>query len=204
MPHNFIDLATLEGLRESGDYDKIATLIKGDWQKADEFTDDAIRLRVLAAELSGRNGRLDEMESVLAPYLEDVNRVPFGLVARVLLILATYYYRRNEPSEALRLSSLAKTISSVRDDEFTMGEAVQLEGQALWSLERWSEAAKAFEQAINIYAAQSRSYRLGLAYLCLGAVLNRVGRVEEARTTLERGIKILLKSHDEYNLAVAR
>ena len=204
MPHNFIDLATLEGLRESGDYDKIATLITGDWQRGDEFTDDAIRLRVLAAELSGRNGRLDEMESVLAPYLEDVNRVPFGLVARVLLISATYHYRRNEPSEALRLSSLAKTIASVRDDEFTMGEAVQLEGQALWSLERWNEAARAFEQAINIYAGQSRSYRLGLAYLCLGAVLNRIGKVEEARTTLERGIKILLKSQDVYNLAVAR
>jgi tetratricopeptide (TPR) repeat protein len=199
-----MDLATLEGLRESGDYDKISTLITGDWQTSDEFDDDAIRLRVLAAELSGRNGRLDEMESALSPYLEDVNRVPFGLVARVLLILATYHYRRNEPSEALRLSSLSKTIASVRDDEFTMGEAVQLEGQALWSLERWNEAARAFEQAINIYAGGSRSYRLGLAYLCLGAVLNRVGKVEEARTTLERGIKILLKNHDVYNLAVAR
>jgi hypothetical protein len=31
-----------------------------------------------------------------------------------------------------------------------------------------------------------------------------MGSVEEARTMLERGIKILLKSHDEYNLAVAR
>jgi tetratricopeptide (TPR) repeat protein len=204
MPHNFVDLATLEGLRESGDYDKIATLITDDWRAADEFDDDAIRLRVLAAELSGRSGHLEEMESALAPYLEDVNRVPFGLVARVLLMSATFHYRRNEPSEALRLASLAKTIATVRDDEFTLGEAVQLEGQALWSLERWSEAAAAFEQAINIYAGQSRSYRLGLAYLCLGAVLNRIGRVEEARTTLERGIKILLKSHDEYNLAVAR
>jgi tetratricopeptide (TPR) repeat protein len=36
------------------------------------------------------------------------------------------------------------------------------------------------------------------------AVRNRRGAVEEARTTLERGIKILLKSHDDYNLAVAR
>ena len=31
-----------------------------------------------------------------------------------------------------------------------------------------------------------------------------MGTVEEARTTLERAIKILLKSHDQYNLAVAR
>ncbi|HEX8087606.1 MAG TPA: tetratricopeptide repeat protein [Blastocatellia bacterium] len=204
MPHNFIDLATLEGLRESGDYDKIATLITDDWHTADEFDEDGIRLRVLAAELAGRSGRLDEMEAALAPYLEEVTRVPFGLAARVLLIVATYHYRRNEPSEAHRLACLAKTIATVRDDEFTMGETVQLEGQALWSLERWNEAAAAFGQAINIYAGQSRSYRLGLAYLCLGAVLNRIGKVEEARTTLERGIKILLKSHDVYNLAVAR
>ncbi|HVG19464.1 MAG TPA: hypothetical protein VNI02_10445 [Blastocatellia bacterium] len=204
MPRNFIDFATLEGLRESGDYDKIATLITGDLKRSDEYDDGGIRLRVLAAELAGRNGRLDEMESILAPYLEDLNRVPFGLIARVLLISATYHYRRNEPSEAHKLACMAKTISTVRDDEFTMGEAVQLEGQALWSLERWNEAAVAFEQAIKIYAGQSRSYRLGLAFLCLGAVLNRIGKVEEARTTLERGIKILLKSQDVYNLAVAR
>ena len=52
--------------------------------------------------------------------------------------------------------------------------------------------------------ARLRSYRLGLAYLCLGGVLNRIGKVEEARVALERGIKILLKCNDEYNLAVAR
>src|SRR5262249_2722384 len=43
-----------------------------------------------------------------------------------------------------------------------------------------------------------------LAYLCLGAVQSRMGNVEEARVTLERSIKILLKSQDAYNLAVAR
>jgi tetratricopeptide (TPR) repeat protein len=169
-----------------------------------EFDEDAIRLRLLAAELAGRAGRLDEMEAALGPYLEDVNRVPFGITGRVLLISAIYHYRRNEPSEALRLSSLAKTVATLQEDEFTMGEAVQIHGQALWSLEKWDEAASSFEQAITIYAGQARSYRLGLGYLCLGAVINRMGRVEEARTTLERGVKILLKSHDEYNLAVAR
>jgi tetratricopeptide (TPR) repeat protein len=130
--------------------------------------------------------------------------VPFGLAARVLLMSALFHYRRGEPSEALRLASLANTVATARDDEFTMAEAVQLEGQALWSLERWEEAAGRFERAILLYGGQSRSYRLGLAYLCLGSVLNRMGKVEEARTTLERGIKILLKCHDEYNLAVAR
>ena len=204
MSQNILDLGTLEGLRESGDYDKIAEMITDDWQVAPEFDEDTIRLRLLAAELAGRGGRLREMETALAPYLDDVNRVPFGLASRVLLMSAVYNYRRNEPSEALRLASLAKTIAAARDDDFTLGEAVQLEGQALWSLERWNEAADCFHIAINTYAAQSRSYRLGLAYLCLGSVLNRTGQVEEARTTLERGIKILLKSQDDYNLAVAR
>ena len=80
----------------------------------------------------------------------------------------------------------------------------QVEGQALWSLERWAEAVDCFKEAIAVYAAQARSYRMGLGYLCLGAVLHRTGKVEEARTQLERGIRILLKSHDDYNLAVAR
>ncbi len=204
MSQNYLDLALLEELRESGDYDKIADMLNDDWHGAPEFDENTIRLRLLAAELAGRGGRLNDMETALSPYLDDVERVPFGLAARVLLMLAAYHYRRHEPSEALRLARLAKTIATVRDDEFTVGEAVQLEGQALWSLERWNEASVSFKDAINIYAAQSRSYRLGLAYLCLGSVLNRIGNVEEARITLERGIKILLKSHDDYNLAVAR
>jgi tetratricopeptide (TPR) repeat protein len=204
MSQNYMDLTALEELRESGDYDKLASRLTGGWQEAPEFENRAIRLRLLAAELSGRAGRLDEMESALTPYLFDVNRVPFGLAARVLLTSAVYHYRRSEPSEALKLARQARAIASVREDEFTMAEAIQLEGQALWSLERWDEAATAFDEAISVYAGQSRLYRLGLAYLCRGAVLNRTGRVEEARTTLERGIKILLKCHDEYNLAVAR
>src|SRR5215210_1677641 len=99
MSRNPVDLVALEELRESGDYDKIAALLVDDWQSAPEFDDEAIRLRLLAAELAGRNGSLPEMESALAPYIEDISRVPFGLSARVLLMLAVYHYRRNEPSE---------------------------------------------------------------------------------------------------------
>ena len=204
MHHNYADVAALEELRESGDYDKISTLLGASWQSAPEFEEETVRLRLLASELAGRSGQLDEMETALAPYLEGVDRVPFALAARVLLMTAVYHYRRNEPSEALRLSFLAQTIAAVRDDDLTKGEAIQLQGQALWSLERWEEAARCFESAVEIYAAGSRSYWLGVAYLCLGAVRNRMGAVEDARTTLERGIKILLKSHDDYNLAVAR
>lgn len=204
MPHSFVDVAALEELRESGDYEKIAAVMRDDWLPASEFDEEAVRLRLLAAELAGRDGRIEEMEAALAPYLDSVGHVPFAVAARVLLTTALYHYRRNEPSEALRLAKLAETIAAVREDELTEGEAVQLQGQALWSLERWEEAAVRFEVAIENYAASSRSYRLGLAYLCLGAVRNRMGAVENARTTLERGIKILLKSHDEYNLAVGR
>src|SRR5262249_15490481 len=128
----------------------------------------------------------------------------FGLTARVLLMTAMYHYRRHEPAEALRLATLSETIATVRDEDFVAGEAVQLQGQALRSLERWEGAAARFGAAIASYAAGSRSYRLGLAYLCLGAVRNRTGAVEQARVILERGIKILLKSQDDYNLAVGR
>lgn len=204
MRHKFTDVAVLEELRESGDYDKIASLLGDGWQSASEVDDEAVRLRLLAAELAGRNGRLEEMEAALAPFLDGVDHIPFGLVARVLWATALYHYRSNEPTEALRLALLAESIATVRDDESCKGEAVQLQGQALWSLERWEEAARCFEAAIDTFAGNSRSYRLGLTYLCLGAVRNRMGAVEVARTTLERGIKLLLKSRDDHSLAVAR
>lgn len=204
MPHNYTGVAALEELRETGDYEKIAAMVGVGWQTAPEFDEETVRYRLLASEIAGRNGRLDEMEAAIAPYLDGIDRVPFGLAARVQLMTALYHYRRNEPSEAFRLATIAETIASVRGDELTQGEAVQLRGQALWSLERWDEAARCFESAVEIYASGPRAYWLGVAYLCLGAVRNRIGDVEEARTTLERGIKILLKSHDDYNLAVAR
>jgi tetratricopeptide (TPR) repeat protein len=204
MPHTYTDAGAIEDLRETGDYQKIARLLGNGWRAAGELEDETVRLRLLAAELAGRNNEVEDMEAALAPYIDNVDRVPFGLAARVLLTIALYHYRRNEPSEALRLAALAQTVATVRDDEFTKGEAVQLQGQALWSLERWEEAAQCFQSAIDLYAGSSRSYRVGLAYLCLGAVRNRMGAVEEARSTLERGIKILLKSNDEYSLAVGR
>jgi len=204
MQQNVLDLASLESLRETGDYDRIAAMLPDGWQALPEFEDEAIRLRLLVAEINGRGGRVEEMETALPPYLDDLDRVPLGRAARVMLTIAIYRYRRHEPTEALRLAQSARTVASARDDEVVIGEALQVEGQALWSLERWGEAVECFKEATATYAAQGRSYRMGLAYLCLGAVLHRTGKVEEARTQLERGIRILLKSHDDYNLAVAR
>jgi len=149
MSHNYTDVASLEELRESGDYEKIASLLGDSWQRTSEFDSDTVRRRLIAAELAGRNGLVDEMETALSPYIENVDGVPFALAARVLLTTVLYHYRRSEPSEALRLATLAETIAVVRNDEFTKGEAVQLQGQALWSLERWEEAARCFELAVD-------------------------------------------------------
>jgi hypothetical protein len=117
MPHKVLDLDLLEELRESGDYHKIAALMADDWQTAPAFADQAIRTRLLAAELAGRKGRLDEMEAALAPYLDDLDHVPFAYVARVLLASATYFYRRNEPSEALKLAARARSVAAAHDEE---------------------------------------------------------------------------------------
>ena len=88
MAREHLDLAALEDLRESGDYEKIAAALSGDWHEAATFGDYAVRLRLLAAEIAGRDGRLGDMETMLAPYLKDVNHVPLGLAARALLMAA--------------------------------------------------------------------------------------------------------------------
>src|SRR5437868_13813768 len=71
-------------------------------------------------------------------------------------------------------------------------------------MDRWDEAAAQFQESVIIYGGQARAYRLGVAFLCYGSVLERIGRVEDARESLERAIRMLLKSRDDYSLAVAR
>src|SRR6266702_2859508 len=152
LPRSHIDVAALEEMRESGDYDKIANLLGDDWRLGPACDEQTIRRRLLAAELAGRNGGVEDMEAALNPYIENTGHVPFELSARVLLMTAMYHYRRHEPTEALRLATLSATVARVRDEEFVTGEAVQLQGQALWALERWEEAAQRFEDAIAAYA----------------------------------------------------
>ena len=177
-PRSIAGAAALEDLRESGDYEKIASLLGGSWRNDPEFEEDAVRLRLLASG-AGRPQRPARRNGIGARSLSG------GRGSRAVLNGGAhsaddcaFNYRKSEPTEALRLAGLAKTIAIVRDDDLTKGEAVQLQGQALWSLERWDEAAKCFEEAIEIYAAGSRGYWLGVAYLCLGAVRNRMGTVE--------------------------
>ena len=57
MSHNYTDIASLEELRESGDYEKIAGLLGDSWQSSAEFDSETVRRRLIAAELAGRNGR---------------------------------------------------------------------------------------------------------------------------------------------------
>src|SRR5437868_13547912 len=84
MQQNALDLALLESLRETGDYDKIAAMLPDGWQALPEFEDEASRLRLLVAENSVRGGRLEVVEATLGPYAEGLNRVPLELAARVM------------------------------------------------------------------------------------------------------------------------
>lgn len=199
-----VDLAALELLREAGDYERLSKSITDDWRDAPPFDEETIRLRLLAGESFGRSGRLDDMEAAIAPYLEDVRQVPFGLAARVLLGAASYLYRRNQAGQSLSRALLARAVADACNDEFAMAESVQMEGQAYWSLSQLEEAGESFREAISLYAGQSRPYRVGVALLWLGAVLSRLGRIEESRVTYERSIATLLKCKDDYTLALAR
>jgi tetratricopeptide (TPR) repeat protein len=193
-----------EHLRESGEYDKLAALLPKNWQSLPEFDYTAIRWRLLAAELAGRLEHLEDMHFALAPYLHNVGKTPFALASRVLWSCAKYHYQTGDLPQALKVAALAEAAAKALEDELTEVEAVQLTGQVLFALEKYDEAMACFEQAIVLYTEQARPYRLGLAYEDLGATFNRLGRVEDAHTTLERSIKLLSKSRDEDSLAIAR
>jgi tetratricopeptide (TPR) repeat protein len=199
-----VEAVVPETLRESGEYDKLVTLLPKDWQSLPEFDYASIGWRLLAAELAGRAERLNEMRLALAPYLNNIGRAPFAIAARVLLVCSQFHYQNQAIHQALKSASLAETAAKALEDEFTQAEAIHLEGKALFALEKWDAAIGRFEQAIALYSEQARPYRLGLAYLDFGAALNRMGRAEEAHTTLERSIKLLSKSRDEFSLALAR
>lgn len=204
MQEKRYQVSVLEEMKEAGDYDKLAQSLPTDWSNLDSFDWDTIRMRLMAAEMFGREGRLDQMAAAIEPYLGSVDKLPFALAAEALIMASQYKNRNGEADEALKLAVLARVVAGAKEDESVEAEAIQAEGKALWSLNRWEEAIKKFEQSIAMYAAQSRSYKLGLAYLALGEVLARVGRVEDARTALERSIRIMLKHRDEFSLASAR
>lgn len=199
-----VEAVVPETLRELGEYNKLVTLLPKNWQSLPEFDYAAIGWRLLAAELAGRADRLNEMRFALAPYLDNVGKVPFAIAARVLLGCSEYHFQSKALHQALKLACLAQVAAQGCEDDFAQAEAVHLEGKALLALEKWDDAIARFEQAITLYGEQGRPYRLGLAYLDLGATLNRTGRAEEAHTTLERSIKLLSKSRDDVSLALAR
>ncbi len=198
------DLTSFEALREIGDYDKLATSLPDQWQALPPFQESALRLRLLVAETKGHFRQVDEMRALLAPYLESVQLVPFGFVARVLVAASHYHYLNANPEDSLHAATLARKIAAAREEDFVLGEAVQKEGQALCLFNRTDEAFEKFNEAISIYASQTRAYRVGIAQLCLGTMLNRWCRFEDALTALERSLKTLLRCHDEHSIAVTR
>jgi tetratricopeptide (TPR) repeat protein len=204
MQNKELELEALEELREAGDYARLAKALPKHWDDRNSLDVETMRMRMLAAEIYGREGRLEQMADALEPYLGNLDNIPFGYAPRALILASIYHNRDGDGEKALRLASTARTVAEARNDESTAAEAILAEGKAFWSLNRWEESVKRYEEAIALYSAQSRSYRLGLAYMSLGGVLARVGKVEDARTALERAIRIMLKFRDEFSLAVAR
>jgi tetratricopeptide (TPR) repeat protein len=204
MAQNQADASLLESLRESGDYRKLAELLPTTWKNAPEYNFEPIRLRLLASELAIRADKTDELKITLAPYLNDVDKTPFALAARVLLGCANYHLYCKNYRHALSVATQAEAAARARDDEWTQAEALHLKAQALNSLERWNEALKEIESAILLYTEQARIYRLGLAHLSLGLMLTRVGGVEEAHAALKKSVKLLSKCQDDHSLAQAR
>jgi tetratricopeptide (TPR) repeat protein len=204
MAQNQADASLLESLRESGDYTKLAELLPNSWKNAPEYNFEPIRLRLLAAELAMRCERSDDLKQALAPYLNDIDNAPFALAPRLLLGCAGYHYYSKNFRHALRLASKAEAAATARDDEWTQAEARHLKAQSLHGLNRWDEALVEIEAAILLYAEQARVYRLGLAHLAMGIILNRIGGIEEAQSALKKSVKLLSKCKDEYSLARAR
>src|SRR5262245_58752973 len=107
MSQTQADILALEAFREAGDYARLAEVLPRYWKVAPEFDYDALRLRLFAAELAGRTNRLDEMQFALAPYLTRLDRVPFGLASRTLLVCSVYHYHCKDLPQALKLATEA-------------------------------------------------------------------------------------------------
>ncbi len=204
MSQKQADILALESFRDTGDYVRLAEVLPRHWKLLPEFDYDAIRLRLFAAELAGRTNRIDEMSSALTPYLSRLDRMPFGLVSRALLLCSVYHYLSKDLPHALKLATEAETVAHIRDDEAAEAEAIAFQAQILAVMEREEEAIDRFKKAIACWGCQHQLHKIGLAYLGLGMVLNRVGQVEEAHLTLDRSAKLLSKSRDDCSLAFAR
>src|SRR5260370_1891302 len=158
MQNKELEVEALEELRETGDYDKLAKSLPEHWDDRNSLDVETMRMRLLAAEIYGREGRLEQMAEALAPYLGNLDNIPFGYAPRALILASIYHNRDGDGEKALRLASTARTVAEARSDESTAAEAILAEGKALSALNRWEEAAKRYEEAIAFESAQSKSY----------------------------------------------
>ncbi|MEW6129159.1 MAG: hypothetical protein AB1757_19120 [Acidobacteriota bacterium] len=204
MAQNQADATLLESLRESGDYKKLAEFLPNSWRNSPEYNFEAIRLRLLAAELASRIEKPDELKTAMSPFLRNIDKAPFALAGRVLLGCANYYHYFKDYQQSLKFSSQAEAAAFARDDEWTQAEAHYLKTLALHELTDWDKSLVEIQEAILLFSEQARLYRLGLAYLTKGIILNRLGRIEEANTALFKSLKLLAKFPDYQSQAIAR
>src|SRR5262249_50831369 len=136
MQNKELELEALEELREAGDYARLAKSLPERWEDRNSLEVDTMRMRLLAAEIYGREGRLEQMAEALEPYLGDLDNIPFGYAPRALILASIYHNRNGDAEKALRLASVARTVAEARNDESTAAEAILAEGKALWALNR--------------------------------------------------------------------
>jgi hypothetical protein len=97
------ELKAMENLREDGDFEKLAKHVPTSWDGIDPHQPEGIQMRLLVAEVHGREGKLDQMALALEPYIDNLGEVPFALAARVLLMISVYRNRNWEHAEELRV-----------------------------------------------------------------------------------------------------
>ncbi|SNT55657.1 Predicted ATPase [Streptosporangium subroseum] len=77
-----------------------------------------------------------------------------------------------------------------------LGGALDQLGAAYLALERWEEAADAYQQALPELRARPIALDLGRTQHGLGTALRRLGRVEEARQALAEALRLLEESNE--------
>lgn len=194
-------LDELEYLRAEGDYRALAQIIGDEPCDDRPLNEHALRLRLLQAELSERNGNLKQMRTALEPYLESYEQAPLAVTERLLVMIARFRRRSGDLIEALRLAELAEGIAAARNNRNVQGEAAEFQGEIFRIRGELEESVKRFQRATDAYFD---GYRLGVSTWRLGEMLTRLGRIREARVPLERAVEILSHRSDVFALASAR
>src|SRR5262249_25793939 len=148
MQNKELELEALEELREAGDYARLAKSLPDHWDDRNSLEVDTMRMRMLAAEIYGREGRLEQMADALEPYLGNLDNIPFGYAPRALILASIYHNRDGDGEKALRLASTGRTVAEARNAESTAAEAMLSGGRSFWSLNRPAAASNRHDEVI--------------------------------------------------------